>query len=201
MLYLLSILACVIVVAVINAIFIASRLNYHTWEMFIWAFVVTFVVIAIDGLFATLVRWVCPKKWFLVNKGHFKAGKKEARFYEKIGIKKWKDKVLELGSLTSFRKNKISEPNNNEYVARYILEANYGVSVHLCGMIFGFACMFCCPLNLSLTIGLPVAIINVFYNFLSFAILRYNLPKLYTLYKFNARKLERQKALEKKENK
>ena len=80
MLYLLSILACVIVVAVINAIFIASRLNYHTWEMFIWAFVVTFVVIAIDGLFATLVRWVCPKKWFLVNKVTLRRERKRLDF-------------------------------------------------------------------------------------------------------------------------
>jgi hypothetical protein len=33
--------------------------------------------------------------------------------------------------------------------------------------------------------GLPVAIINAFYNYLSVAILRYNTPKLNALYKRN----------------
>ncbi len=188
MLYVLSIIFCVIVVSVINVFATASQYGYQPIHMFMWTCIVTVCVIAIDGIFATIVRWLCPQKWFRITKTSFIASKKEARFYEKIAIKKWKDKVLELGSLTNFRKNKIAEPNNNEYVERYILEANYGIGVHACGMLFGFAATVCCPINLMLPIGLPVSIINLFFNFLPFAILRYNLPKLHTLYRINAKR-------------
>jgi hypothetical protein len=119
------------------------------------------------------------------------AGKRETIFYEKIGIKKWKDKVLELGSFAGFRKNKLIDPTNNEYVKRFIIESNYGIGVHVSGTIIGFLVIFCCPKTLWLTVGLPVAIVNVFYNFLSYAILRYNLVKLHKLYRINEKRAQK----------
>jgi E3 ubiquitin-protein ligase DOA10 len=52
-------------------------------------------------------------------------------------------------------------------------------------MIFGFLIIFIFPLKYAPLFGLPVAIINAFYNYLSVAILRYNTPKLNALYKRN----------------
>ena len=153
----------------------------------------TFAVIAVDLIFAGIVRWLLPQKLFTPDKKSFSAGKRACRFYEKLGIKKWKEKIPELGKLTNFRKNKITDPKNNEYVARYITEANYGISVHLSGMLFGFLVVL---INLKYwyCIGLPVGIVNVVYNALSFFILRYNLPKLHTLYKINERRERLEKA-------
>lgn len=192
MLYLLSILFCVIIIALLNILFLPQTLGFAFWQIIIWSAVATISVIVIDGLMATLIRWICPQKWFVFGKKIFVAKKKECFFYEKLGIKKWKDKVLELGQFTSFRKNKISDPTNNEYIERYILEANYGVGCHWAGIIFGFLAIFACPSQLYLTIGLPVCLVNVFYNYLSIAILRYNLPKLYVLHKFNAKRICKQ---------
>ena len=133
------------------------------------------------------MRWLLPKKWFNSPKKFFSAGKKEARFYEKLGIKKWKDRIPEFGGFTSFSKSKIFDPKNNEYVIRYITEANYGVMVHITGMVFGFLIIFILP-KFWYLVGLPVAVINLIYNALSLVILRYNLPKLHVLYKFNSKK-------------
>lgn len=187
--YFISIILFVLLIASFNAVLSILKISSEAWFFYyIWSFLVTVFVIAIDGIFATVVRWLLPEKMFAIDKKSFVGKKKECFFYEKIGIKSWKDKVLELGSVTSFRKNKISDPKNNEWVSRYILEANYGVAVHLCGMLFGFLAMFCCPKSFRLCVGLPICVVNLFYNFLSFAILRYNLPKLHVLYKYNKKR-------------
>ncbi|MBQ9104318.1 MAG: hypothetical protein IJY57_04475 [Clostridia bacterium] len=157
------------------------------WYIFVATFASIAAVLIIDALTATLVRWLLPKKWFGLNAKIYDASKKKCKFYEKLGIKKWKDKIPELGSLTGFRKNKILDPKNNEFIERFIIESHYGIGVHFIGMIFGFLIIFIFPLNYWYCFGLPVGIVNFVYNLLSFMILRYNLPKLKTLHKYNLR--------------
>ncbi len=184
MLYLIIILICMAIICLVNVLLNTADLTY----IFIAVIISTLSVIIIDCIFSTIVRRCLPKKWFDVEKKYFSAKKRECLFYEKIGIKKWKDKVLELGVFTNFRKNKISEPTNNDYVSRYILEANYGIACHVACIIFGFLIIFIYPLKYAVCFGIPVSIVNVVLNFLPVFILRYNLPKLHTLYKFNERR-------------
>lgn len=201
MIYFSSIILAAVIVGAVNYFFNFAAFNFNAWNIVLCVVVSLVAVIAIDGLFATLVRWSCPKKWFAVEKEGFAASKKECRFYEKLGIKKWKDKVVELGFFTGFRKNKIADPNNNEYVARYIIEANYGIGVHVAGMIFGFLVCLVFPAHWY-SIGLPVGFVNMIVNSLSFMILRYNLPKLRTLYRINAKRAaRREKTAQAEENK
>lgn len=201
MIYFSSIILAAVIVGAVNYFFNFAAFDFNAWNIVLCVVVSLVAVIAIDGLFATLVRWICPKKWFTVEKEGFAASKKECRFYEKLGIKKWKDKVVELGFFTGFRKNKIADPNNNEYVARYIIEANYGIGVHVAGMIFGFLVCLVFPAHWY-SIGLPVGFVNMIVNSLSFMILRYNLPKLRTLYRINAKRAaRREKTAQAEENK
>lgn len=179
------------VVATLNAIFAAPVFGFDVWYAILATVVAVAAVIAVDGVFAFVIRHMLPARWFDENNTKWTPGKKTCVFYEKIGVKKWKDKVLELGIFAGFRKNKLADPNNNEYVARFITEANYGIVIHLFGMIFGFSIMAFYP-KYALNFGLPVAIVNLFLNYLSFVILRYNLPKLRILYKRNARRAERE---------
>ena len=184
------IIAAAIIVIVMNYFFAAPVLGFDLWHIILYTVLSIVAVIAIDGIFATIVRWTLPKKWFGVDKGWFSAGKKECRVYEKLGIKKWKDKVIELGAFTGFRKNKIADPSNNEYVERYIVEANYGVAVHITGVLFGYLVMLVF-LPYWFCIGLPVAVVNMVLNSMPLMILRYNLPKLHTLYRINAKRAMR----------
>lgn len=193
MFYLFTIVLCMATIVVINAFVLPQGLVFTVWELSFWTVVCTIYVIVIDGIFATIVRRLLPSKWFSVQKKRFIAGRKECLFYEKIGIKKWKEKVLELGAFTSFRKNKIAEPNNAKYLERYIVEANFGIVCHLAGIVFGIGAIFCVPKSLWLSVGVPVVVVNTILSALPTFILRYNLPKLHTLYKFNLRKEEKMK--------
>lgn len=186
--YYLTILICMAIISVLDYFFAKPIFDFSLWYIILAVVISTALEIVIDSIFATIVRWLLPKKWFSKDKKFFIAGKKESRFYEKIGIKKWKEKVLELGAVTNFRKNKIAEPNNNDYIERYIVEANYGIIVHLACIIFGFAVIFVYPLKYCLCFGVPVAIVNTVLNLLPLFILRYNLKKLHSLYKYNERR-------------
>ena len=188
-LYLSIIIICMCVIAVANYFLgvYASLFNIALWVV-----LATLLEIVIDSIFATISRWVLPKKWFAVENKSFVPGKKEVRFYENIGIRKWKDKTLELGAVTGFRKNKLGDAGNIEYVERFIVEANYGIIVHVLCIIFGFAVMFLTPYRYWFSIGIPVGFVNACLNCMSLFILRYNLPKLHALYKFNFKKLQKQ---------
>lgn len=183
MLYWLFIPIAGLIISCVNIIFETAEV----WYIFVATFSSIAAVLIIDALTATLVRWILPKKWFGKDVKIFDASKKRCKFYEKLGIKKWKDKIPELGSLTGFRKNKILDPKNNEFIERFIVESHYGIGVHLIGMVSGFLIIFIFPLEYWYCFGLPVGVVNLGYNLLSFMILRYNLPKLKTLYKYNAR--------------
>ena len=106
-------------------------------------------------------------------------------------MRKWKDKVPELGGFTSFHKNKLSDPWNNEYVERYMLEVCYGVIIHLFSPIFGFLIilldykMYTGWSWMWLTIMLPIALVNGVLILLPAFILKYNLPKLKMLWDIN----------------
>lgn len=169
--------------------------GFGFWDIVLKTVFSVIAVVAIDGITAFIVRWLLPEKCFKTRNELFVARKNEQLFLEKIGIKKWKDRVPELGVFTAFRKNKISDPKNNRYVERYIMEANYGVAIHFLSVLTGFAVIFICPIKECFCFGIPVAVVNAVYNLLSFAILRYNLPKLHRLYDINekvaARKLSR----------
>lgn len=144
----------------------------------------TVAIIAIDGLTAGLVR-LLPEKWFNPFYKRFKVFKWEKSFYQKIGIKKWKDLVPELGQFTKFRKNKVEDPKSNEYIYRYLLEATYGRVGHFMSFFTGFLIIFIYPYKYFTCFALPVALVNILMNSMSWFILRYNTPKLIALYKYN----------------
>ena len=144
-------------------------------------------MIAINGLVATVCSKWLPNKWFLGNKKFYTASKKECIFYEKIGIKKWKDRTIELGILNGFRKNKLNEPNNPEYIKRFILENNKGFLTHFVSLFVSAAYVFIMPIKFWLPTALPIAITSILINIMPVMILRYNMPRLQALYKFATR--------------
>lgn len=190
-LYLTIIGVCSLVIFIVNYLTVYHDFSTTWFELALAVIIAVVVEIIIDLIFAFVVRWVLPSKWFDVSRKKYCATQFEKRLYEKLKIKSWKDKVLELGSLTSFSKRSIASPTDNEYISRFITEANYGIIVHLACIVFGFAVIFIYPLRIWYRIGLPVAIVNMVLNLLPLMILRYNLPKLHALYKFNNKRKSR----------
>ena len=188
LLYIIIIVASTVIIAVPNIIF---RPGGEPWYMYL---IMTVAAVAasflIDAIVAIIGRRL-PKKWMDPNKKIFHTSDKEMKFYEFIKVRKWKDKVPELGGFTDFHKNKLSDPWNNEYVERYMLEVCYGVVIHLFSPVFaplivlldykmytGWSWMW-------LTIMIPVAIVNAILIVMPAFILKYNLPKLKMLWDIN----------------
>ena len=176
MLYLIVILSAMTLIILFNVLLNSALYNLDFWYIVLAVVLNTISVIVVSGIVATLVRQVLPEKWF--NEMDIKVSKKEMRFYEKLGVKKWKDLVPELGFFTGFRKNKIANPKSIEYVDRYILEINYGIYVHFVSIFASFLIVFIYPLKYCLMFGIPVAIVSVILHLMPLFTLRYNLPKL-----------------------
>ena len=184
------IFVCVCLLTGVNAVFAAPRFGVSFWFILGAVLINVVAVIAVDGLFAFLIRRL-PEKWFGHERRFFQVSAKEKKFYEKLKIRKWKDKVPELGQFTNFHKNKVAEPRNNVYLERYMLEAAYGEVIHLAGCFLGFVIIFFYPLKYWLCFGFPVAVINLKMNILPYFILRYNFYKMKVLYRSNERKQRR----------
>ena len=114
-LYGIIIILSMIIDILINIFFVkaASNLTYIISTIY---FVI--LLILIDGIFAGIIRWFIPKKF--INKDHkiYQISKKEIKIYDFFGMKRWKHLIPDLGQFTNFQKNKIENPNSNEYIKK-----------------------------------------------------------------------------------
>ncbi len=175
-------------ICVLNFVF--NKFNLSSIYIILASVLGAFCVILIDGIVALFVRRVLPEKWFTYKNQKFCASKKECKLYEKLGIKSWKDKVVELGMFTSFSKKSVANPESKEYIERFILECNFGSEIHILSVFIGYILILFYPLKYALCFAIPIATVNAFLNFLPFMILRYNVERLSRL----------RNILEKKEN-
>ena len=180
-LYLSTIFVAMVLISVFNIWLGTPIFGYSPWWVIAMVVIGVAFEIAIDGVFAKLVN-ISPDKWYSQDKKFFKVSKKERNFYEKLKIRSWKDKVLELGALGGFRKNKLADPASPEYLQKFLYESGKGIVVHIGGLFLGFLVMVIFPLKYALVIGLPIAIVNFVLNLLPIMILRYNTPKLLVAY-------------------
>lgn len=176
-LYLSVVITAVIAISGLNIWLGTPVFNYSAWFVIGAVVATTIFQIVIDGIFAIIVNKM-PNKWFSIDKKCFQVSKKEQKFLEKLKIRKWKDKVWELGGLGGFRKNKIISPDDPKYIETFLIESNKGITTHRIGYFAGFLGVFLFPLKYALVIGLPVALVNLFLNILPTLVLKYNIPKL-----------------------
>lgn len=176
-LYMILIFGGDFIVLLVNCLM--HRPGFTTLEVIISTLVMIPALIAVDGFFAFVVRRM-PEKWFCRGVKFHAVPKIEYKFYEKLGIKHWKDYVLELGTFTSFSKKHLSDPDDPAYLERFILEANYGAVGHIVGAFGAAIVIFCYPnwQKYFLGITLPCFCINFVCSMLPYMVLRYNIPRL-----------------------
>ena len=159
-----------------------------------WTALATATVILVDALTATICR-LLPAKCANPEKKIFQVSAKEKKFYEKLKIRKWKDRVPEIGQFTGFRKNKVVDPKSVEYLERFLLEACYGEIGHIVSCITSHLILLLFPLyELWFAVAIPVATVSLLLNIPSFCILRYNSYKLRVLRDSNLKKQRRQQS-------
>ena len=191
-LYLLIIFGCSLIVAASVALW--SGQNF----ILLFGLVAIGVVfeILVDGLVATIAR-LMPAKFADHTKKIYQVSAKEKKFYEKLKIRLWKDKIPEIGHFTGFRKNKLTDPQSVEYVERFLLESCYGELGHFFSLFLGFTVLLLYPLSdVWFALAIPVAIVNFFLNLPSLLVLRYNSYKLSVLRKSLLKKQQRAKKTE-----
>ena len=143
---------------------------------------------ALDGSVAIVVNKILPESWFSIDKRAFEVSEREKKLYKKLKVRLWKDKVWELGGLGGFSKKNLKEPENPEYIERFIVECNKGVVTHRASYFVGFSVMLTLPVIPALTIALPVALVNLYLNILPTLALRYNTPMLKSVLKREKKK-------------
>lgn len=165
-----------IAMAIIAAINIALGLGvwYYVVIAVVWCTVLDF---AIDGILALIIR-LTPDKYYGVDNPHFNVTDKEIKLYRDLRVREWKDKVWDLGGLGGFSKKKLSDPDNPEYIEKFIIECNKGVVTHRLSYPLGFLVMLTLSGISVYTIALPVAVVNLVLNIMPTIVLRYNTPPL-----------------------
>lgn len=182
----------IVLIASINLIF------YPSVATLLW-FMLTFGVVVVATFLIAFIASLFPINFYKPNKKIFHVFKFEKRLYEKLGIKKWKDKIPELGKqLSGFDKHTLEDPNNPEYINRFLIENCKGSFLHIISIIYSILSIliliFILPYPFILTMWLPTALVAILIHSLSLMILRYTRPKLIILY-------ERLKRTQKEENK
>lgn len=194
-LYLSVIFSAMVIISVCNIAFGMSFFGYSPWFVILMVVVSTAFQFVIDGIIAWLWHFT-PNKWYMPDRKIMQVSDKQVKFYEKMKIRKWKDKVWELGGLGGFSKAKLVDANSPEYITQFIIESGKGIVEHYIGAFAGFLCVFIFPLKYALVIGVPVALVNFVLNILPIWILKYNIPKLKVVLK----RAERNKLREEKKD-
>lgn len=188
-------MAYILIISIATIITVSLNILFNPFNMYFYFYIIAIlsyiaIVVIIDAIVAAIVR-ALPEKWFNPNKKIFVLTKREKRIYERIGIKKWKDYVPDLGRFTNFQKGKIENPRSNEYLSRYMIEACYGIIIHYVSSPLSYLILLINYKNTGvwLTVGLPVAFVNSILILLPAFTLKYNLHKIKILYKRNERQL------------
>lgn len=184
-----------IAMAVISAINIATRTAswYYVVIAVVWCTALQF---ALDGLVAIAVR-LTPDRFYGIDNPLYRISEWEKNMYRRVGVRRWKDKVWELGAAGGFSKKNLTDPSDPEYIKRFIIECNRGVMTHRMSYPVGFLAMLTLPGVCAFSIALPVALVNLYLNILPTLVLRYNTPKLKSLLSRLERKRQRAAATEK----
>lgn len=169
--YFVFVIFCVLSVIVVNLVVnfsLTTALNL----------LISFAFVLLPSLFVAIAIRLLPKSWFDYNKKIYKVSEKEKNFLVKIGIRKWKDKIPELGGTAGFKKDTLSDGNNVTYLKKFITETIYGEVLHICCIIFALLSLLFVPKAIVFSMALPIAIIYSLLNIPSILIQRYNRPRL-----------------------
>ena len=143
--------------------------------------------ISLDSLAAVVIR-LTPDRLYPADSPRYRVTDREKKLYLKLGVRAWKDHIPDLGSIGGFSKKRLKEPDDPAYIEKFIIECHKGVLTHRICYPLGLLVMLTLPNLCSLTIGLPVAVINLILNAMPTMALRYNTPMLLGMLKRMRRK-------------
>lgn len=190
-LYIILLVLSAVIPCVVNIIISPYTHNYEIWYCIVAPVAIFAIIFTLDAIIAAIIHKINPKH-FSYQKKCYTVSKKEKKFLEKIGIKKWKDKVPETGQVCNFKKDKLVS-TDVDYLEKFIVETCYAETIHIAMSLIGFLIFIIWPIKDFLYFTLPMSLFNFFINIPSILIQRYNRPRLVSLYKYSLRDVERNK--------
>ncbi len=171
----------IMALAILPAVIIS--ITTHTINLlfaFLAPFAVNLYVLLVMGVVALLLRIIIPiSKWNFCSK-FFTVKDSEITFYNKIKIRKWKDKIPEMGCAAGFRKDHINS-TKKEYIERFLQETCYAEVMHLLSGILGFtALLFYNPRYYYFVLVITVG--NLFLHLLPCFVQRFTRYRLIKVY-------------------
>jgi len=136
----------------------------------------------------SILSHLLPKVFFSQKNPCFHVFGFERNLYEKIMIKKWKDKIPELGKLCGFKKDKLYNPNDPIYMKTAIQQNCIAESLHSLSALIGIAIFFVLPSSFVLSVGIPVFVLNSVLHGLPVLIQRYHRPKFVRIYEYTLKR-------------
>lgn len=174
------IIISLISIIAVNIIYSLAN-SYQIGKAFLYL-LLAISICGITSVIVTVTTRILPEKVFSPYRRIFKVYKKENKLYTKLKIKKWKDKVPELGKLGGFAKNHINEPNNPQYIFKFLTETCIAETLHFYSILLGSLVFVFLPSRYLFTISIPVFLLNGFLHLLPVLIQRYVRPKFLKVY-------------------
>jgi glycosyl-4,4'-diaponeurosporenoate acyltransferase len=139
------------------------------------------LVVLVDAICVLCVRYNPYDSVYNPDKKIYKTFKWESKFYSKIKILSWKDKIPELGFLAGFVKTKVVS-DDPSYLYKFAKETVYAEVMHIISALVGFVIILIPPYELMFNFAFPIALINFILNILPIFVQRYNRPRLLRMY-------------------
>lgn len=183
-LYLFIIFISGLIIISLNLIF---SLGYYglTWQYIVLGVIIGIIFEYLIDLVISAIIFALPNKWFNANKKTFKVFGWERKFYENLGIKKWKDLIpIGKGPIgIGFRKDKISDTNNPQYLLKFLTESCKAETMHFISLFASFVIIAIFPIEYVWCISIPIAMVNFILQLLPVLVQRYIRPKLLVAFK------------------
>lgn len=141
-------------------------------------FLMVAAIVCLPAIVMSILVRIVPKKIFNPDSKLFRVKPKENRLYEKLKIKRWKAKVPEAGKISGFKKDKLYDPKNPEYLRKFLVESCIAEAIHSLSICWGIVSLLLIPKKLILPLGIPLMLFNVFVHIFPVMIQRYIRPKL-----------------------
>jgi len=165
-----------------GAIYLSLVLGINLAFDFSWAtfgnFWLCVAVVCLPAIVVMIIVRLMPKSIYNPKSKLFAVHKSEDKIFEKLNVKKWKDKIPEAGKTGGFARDHLYDPRNPEYIKKYLIEGCVAEALHTLSLIWGFVALLVLPRPLVLPLGLPLSLFNFFIHFFPLLVQRYMRPRL-----------------------
>lgn len=136
---------------------------------------------ALIGLAANPVAYFLPRRWFVPSAFPFRPFRfeKNGQIYEKIGIRRWKDKVIDQSRITGFLMKKTVQPHMTaDEMEKLAVETCVSEAVHVALAVLSLGCLRIWPG----AGGAIFTVLFILFGQLNYAVIqRYNRPRFVEL--------------------